>query len=299
MHASSLGQKVKEARLAKQMTQKDLAGDFITRNMLSQIENDSATPSIKTIEHIAMMLQKPISYFMDQTQSHVESGLIEELLTGYEQKGYIECIEKIEVHFDLFPRAGSNNLLRNIYMNCCMKAAAQYKDIGEYEKSKLIYEKVLKYESDLIFESDVVLYNVYSHLAEVSSYLETVEESKAFDDKAKNIVNKMLASRVIQGIYISFVEGNYDEVIRRISSLEIIELDEYNKGRYYMMIGSAYYYKEDYHRAIKFLEHAIDYYKDKPYNSVLELIYDELSKSYSHLEQYKEAYEYLKLSQKK
>ncbi|MBC7959459.1 MAG: hypothetical protein H7X94_06305, partial [Vallitaleaceae bacterium] len=205
----------------------------------------------------------------------------------------------IEDYFDRYPRASSNTLLRNIYMNCCMQAAAIFKEGGYFEKCKAVYEKVLKYESDLIFESDVVLYNVYSHLAEINGYLNTVDESREYDDKAKNIVNKMLASRVIQGIYICFVEGNYDEVIKRISTLDINELDEYNKGRYYMMIGSAYYYKEDYQNAIKFLEIATQFYKDKPYNSVLEIIYDELSKSYSHLEAYKEAYEYLKLSQKR
>ncbi len=299
MQISTLGQKVKEARLMNQMTQKELAGDFITRNMLSQIENDIATPSIKTIEYIAAVLKKPISFFVDHDQGHIEGGLIEELLVKYEEKAYMECIDKIEAHFDAYPKALNNNLLKNIYMNCCLKAASQFKEQGNYETSKGIFEKILKYESDLIFESDAVLYNVYSHLAEVNSLLKIVNAAKDYDEKAKNIVNRMMASRVIQGIYIAFVEGNYDEVIKKISTLDINELDDYNKGRYYMMIGSAYYYKEDYHRAIKFLENAIDFYKDKPYNSVLDVIYDELSKSYSQLEAYKEAYEYLKLSQKK
>lgn len=46
----TLGQKIKEARLERNMTQKDVVGDYITRNMLSKIENDSATPSVKTLE---------------------------------------------------------------------------------------------------------------------------------------------------------------------------------------------------------------------------------------------------------
>ena len=35
----TLGQKIKSARLARGMTQKELVGDAITRNMLSKIEN--------------------------------------------------------------------------------------------------------------------------------------------------------------------------------------------------------------------------------------------------------------------
>ena len=43
----TLGQKIREARQSKGMTQKELVGDYITRNMLSKIENDSAIPSDK------------------------------------------------------------------------------------------------------------------------------------------------------------------------------------------------------------------------------------------------------------
>ena len=35
MNPSLLGKKIKEARLAKKMTQKEVVGNFITRNMLS------------------------------------------------------------------------------------------------------------------------------------------------------------------------------------------------------------------------------------------------------------------------
>ena len=82
----TLGQKVKEARILNKLTQKELAGDFITRNMLSQIENDIATPSIKTIEHIAAILEKPVSYFIDHNIQKVpESELIEKIMTLYEK----------------------------------------------------------------------------------------------------------------------------------------------------------------------------------------------------------------------
>ena len=49
----TLGQKIREARQSKGMTQKELVGDYITRNMLSKIENDSAVPSVRTLEYLA------------------------------------------------------------------------------------------------------------------------------------------------------------------------------------------------------------------------------------------------------
>ena len=60
MNRSELGKRIKEARLAKKMTQTEVVGDFITRNMLSQIESGIATPSLKTLEYLAGVLDIPV-----------------------------------------------------------------------------------------------------------------------------------------------------------------------------------------------------------------------------------------------
>ena len=56
-----LGRKLKEARLAKKMTQSDVVGGFITRNMLSQIESGAAFPSIRTLEYLSGVLEIPMA----------------------------------------------------------------------------------------------------------------------------------------------------------------------------------------------------------------------------------------------
>lgn len=56
MNNKELGRLIKEARIEKKMTQSEVVGDFITRNMLSQIENGSATPSVRTLEYLARVL---------------------------------------------------------------------------------------------------------------------------------------------------------------------------------------------------------------------------------------------------
>ncbi|MCL2095675.1 MAG: helix-turn-helix domain-containing protein [Oscillospiraceae bacterium] len=60
----SLGKKIRQIRIDRKITQQELVGDFITRNMLSQIENDIATPSIKTLQYIADHLEVPLSFLM-------------------------------------------------------------------------------------------------------------------------------------------------------------------------------------------------------------------------------------------
>ena len=60
-----LAQKLKQARLDAGLSQKALCGDRITRNMLSQIENGSARPSMDTLKYLASQLGKPVSYFLE------------------------------------------------------------------------------------------------------------------------------------------------------------------------------------------------------------------------------------------
>ena len=61
-----LGQKLKQARLEAGLSQRQLCGDEITRNMLSQIENGSARPSMDTLRFLAGRLGKTVSYFLEE-----------------------------------------------------------------------------------------------------------------------------------------------------------------------------------------------------------------------------------------
>ena len=61
-----LGEKIRQARLASGLSQRQLCGDEITRNMLSLIEHGSAKPSMKTLSVLARRLGKPMSYFLEE-----------------------------------------------------------------------------------------------------------------------------------------------------------------------------------------------------------------------------------------
>lgn len=67
MDPKLLGQRIKEARLAKKMTQNEVVGSFITRNMLSQIESGNAVPSMKTLTYLAKVLELPPSVLLPDT----------------------------------------------------------------------------------------------------------------------------------------------------------------------------------------------------------------------------------------
>ena len=61
-----LGQRLKQARLEAGLSQRQLCGDAITRNMLSRIENGSARPSMDTLALLAERLGRPVSFFLSE-----------------------------------------------------------------------------------------------------------------------------------------------------------------------------------------------------------------------------------------
>ena len=60
----NIGEKIKKLRNAKMMTQSELVGTEITRNMLSRIENGTATPSLDTVFYIASRLNVSPGYLL-------------------------------------------------------------------------------------------------------------------------------------------------------------------------------------------------------------------------------------------
>ena len=63
----TLGEKIKQARLEAGLSQRQLCGEEVTRNMLSQIENGAARPSMDTLSYFAARLGKSVSYFLEET----------------------------------------------------------------------------------------------------------------------------------------------------------------------------------------------------------------------------------------
>ncbi|MBQ9118827.1 MAG: helix-turn-helix domain-containing protein [Lachnospiraceae bacterium] len=77
MNPMILGQRIKEARLAKKMTQNEVVGTFITRNMLSQIESGTAMPSMKTLAYLAQVLELPLAELLAGTEEAAPEPLSE------------------------------------------------------------------------------------------------------------------------------------------------------------------------------------------------------------------------------
>lgn len=139
-----LGEKIKEIRLSKGMTIKDVTDKAkITRSLLSQIENNKANPSINSLMAIAQAINVPIASFFDEDRQHItpvvkagerkvlqtKSGVTYHLLTPDVGK------HRIEFLYNVFEEGGSTDkMYKHIGEECGIVLQGKLKvDYGDKE----------------------------------------------------------------------------------------------------------------------------------------------------------------------
>lgn len=89
----TLGEKLRKARTEKGMTQAEVAGERITRNMLSQIENDVASPSVGTLEYLAARLGVRAGWLFEDAQTGGAAQKLPRARQLLQQQNWRECLD--------------------------------------------------------------------------------------------------------------------------------------------------------------------------------------------------------------
>ena len=97
----TIGEKIKNRRLALRRTQSEVAGNYISRNMLSLIESGNATPSLETLRYLSDALNIPIEYLVSEREDispflklELEAEIYNSFAHGFYEKT-IELVNKI------------------------------------------------------------------------------------------------------------------------------------------------------------------------------------------------------------
>lgn len=169
----TLGQKIRSARIERGLTQKQLVGDHITRNMLSKIENDSATPSVRTLEYIAMRLQTPVSYFLDSTEysDGTSRDGLDPMRAAYKDKNFIECINLLEAS----TLAGTTDEGYLLHSLAALGAAKEYLREGDIERAKEFADAADYYNKEGLYYSPAIDAEMSLILAECALKLDITE----------------------------------------------------------------------------------------------------------------------------
>lgn len=118
-----LGQRLRQARLEAGLSQRQLCGGEITRNMLSLIENGAARPSMDTLRYLAGRLGKPVSYFLEEqaviSPNQDCMAAARQAYTGGDAAGALQALEQYREPDSVFDQE------RGLLLALCRMALAE------------------------------------------------------------------------------------------------------------------------------------------------------------------------------
>ncbi|GGJ13780.1 hypothetical protein GCM10010885_23920 [Alicyclobacillus cellulosilyticus] len=122
----TLGQKIREVRLQRGMTQADLGANLVTPSMISQIESDRAKPSFALLSELANRLGVPVDYFLTPSEEEFPLPVQLKIADLLERSG------RMQEAFQLLQRLepGSPGLVRQEYE---LLLARAYRGLRDYQ----------------------------------------------------------------------------------------------------------------------------------------------------------------------
>ena len=270
MIKTNLGKKIKDVRKAKGLTQAELAGNKITRNMLSGIENGTTNPSLDTLEYIADGLGVPVSYLISEDDDiffFQKKEKIDKIYRAYEAKNFTACINMINSMVS--KDSELNYILACAYLELGKKNVANGALITALENLSLAHQCCTDTKLDTLhIEAQIPMYvsiakNVQSPLLEFDyqKYKSSLKEGMDFE-------------------FFNYLTQNFSYPFET----PIYRLH---------MEAKALIKERNYTEAVKRLLFATELSKNEDYNAfVVFSIYTDLEYSYKQLYNYESAYLY-------
>ena len=191
----NIGERIRELRISKLMTQADLAGDRITRNMLSCIENGSANPSLSTIVYIAGRLGVPAGFLLAEQGDEMAyrkmsnlSNIKKAYTTGDVQSCRSLCLSGC-------PEPDDEISL--LLANCDLGIAVDEFWSGKLRSSCRFFDEALSYAEKTIYSTDAIeaeirVYFRYMERISHTLYSDLLDEEKALSVKSNTILSRYL-----------------------------------------------------------------------------------------------------------
>ena len=245
----TLGEKIKQARKEKKLTQSELCRDKITRNMLSAIECDKASPSIETLRYIALRLSLPISYLLsddDDMFFYQKRDVIKGIQDAFRDKRYTACINHISKlsrtddelsymlaisHYELGKRAVMSGSLitaaehlEKAKINC----GRTLYDTAKIEKFILLYHALAKNIQSPLLELNVSLFNSLSEDAYEEEFYRYIANDSAYQYRIPVFKKHMEARELMK-------DRDYYSALKLLA--EIIEEKSHDTYNAYVMFG--------------------------------------------------------------
>lgn len=268
-----IGEKIKNLRTSKLMTQKELSGDVITRNMLSQIENGTALPSLQSLIYLANRLGVQPGYLLTEGDT---SEMYYRKYANYSNIISSFKSEEWEICRDLCISCladGSDNEITYMLASSAYHIGISCFSKGELKKAEKMFEEALEYTLMTVFDTGYINSCIKAH----SELMANISPSLSIDipDTASN--------SVCSCDFCKFTENLFGEKYN-------VKDEKWNNINYHHALAAiSLIKKENYEAAMGLLSQIYD--DNSLPKPILYMVLDSLEKCCKETEDFKGAYE--------
>ena len=196
------GEKIKKLRAEKMMTQSQLVGGHITRNMLSRIESDEANPSLGTLLYLASRLNVPAGYLLaddKEDKIYAKSFAIENIKLAYKSGDYRIC-RQLCLDFQ-----GADDEVALLLVQSSFAVAVEEFHNGKLKRSVTYFDEAISYADEATY------------------YTENIKAAACMYLRYMRKFSQNLSSSVIDENTVEYFCAMDDTFCRYIYALESIE----------------------------------------------------------------------------
>lgn len=171
-----IGKKIKKLRTEKLMTQSELTGVEITRNMLSRIENGAALPSLGTVLYLASKLGVPAGYLLSEGEEEFiyhKTAVMKNIRRAYTDRNFELCRDMCLTEFDEF-----DDELELILTDCCIGVAEESIREGQLRNACIFLDEAVIHSRNTMFDTTMQKNSIaimFGLLKEISPALDSNE----------------------------------------------------------------------------------------------------------------------------
>ena len=285
----NIGKKIKTIRTEKLITQSELAGDAITRNMLSQIENGSAQPSLSTIKYLATKLGVPAGYLLsegDEEFIYNKTRVMKNIKKAYSDKNFEICRDMCLSSFDEL-----DDELELILTDCCIGEAEDLIREGKLRQACSLLDDALRHSKNTIYSTVTQINRAYIMFHLMKKISPALDSDVIDTEIGEDILHPSLFGDVFcKYITVVFGTENYSEAEQVMCNFteELSECDKlfiaHIKAREFLSAG-------EYKKASMVLRSIMDG-DTVPQRLLLYICCEDMEKCCREMEDYKGAYEF-------
>lgn len=259
----SIGERIKALRKELKLTQSEVAGSEMTKSMLSQIENNQATPSMKSLQYLAVRLGKPLSFFLDGKEGNFSKSIdslpvedinrqLNNIDTLLKNQEYATARLKLEEMLSAYEYDKSSKL----YADVLYKYGECLVDLLEFDSGEEKIKTAVKIYTELHLHS----YAARANIELIGRYLDTYnyEECLNILDECSDIYKHAVNRDTILEIEML----HYRAVIKLANSTAEEVLDLIQKALDISKENGAYYISDELYRLKAHVYFIMEKYED-------------------------------------